>query len=72
MGAYRRRVFNQRIHNPRITEEYIMHENKIDNTGKVYNRKPRYPKNNGYKLDFWLLILAITIALTLCLISAVM
>lgn len=48
-----------------------MHENKIDNTGKVYNRKPRYPKNDGYKVDFWLLILAIAIALTSCLISGV-
>ena len=49
-----------------------MREDGIDNTGKVYNRKPRYPENNGYKLDFWLLILAIAIALTSCLISGVL
>jgi len=29
------------------------------------------PKNNGWKVDFWLLILAIVIALTSCLINGV-
>jgi len=46
-----------------------MREDGIDNTGKVYKCVPRYPKNNGYKVDFWLLILAIAIALTSCLIN---